>query len=118
MPAWLAKPALPWIAAGMLLIGLIIGFFLLRSAWRAEGAQAVEMAVAHAVEKQRAEDAKRSAELTAQLQGQIQMLEANVAPVREEIRYAPVTKGCGPAVGSAARWVRDALGAGGSPAGR
>jgi hypothetical protein len=69
--AFLAKPALPWIAAGVLLIALVVGFFLLRSAWRAEGAQAVETAVAQAVEKQRAEDAKHSAELTAQLQGQI-----------------------------------------------
>jgi hypothetical protein len=118
MWAWLAKPLVPWIAAGVLLLGLVVGFFLLRSAWRAEGAAAVDAAVAQAVEKQRAEDAKRSAELSAQLEGQIQTLEANVAPVREEIRYVPVTKGCGPAVDRAAKWVRDALGPGGPPARR
>jgi hypothetical protein len=86
------------------------------SKWRKSADAMKAFASIGAVEKQRAEDAKRSAELAAQLQGQIQTLEANVAPVREEIKYVPVTTGCGPSVGRAAQWVRDALGPGRSPA--
>jgi hypothetical protein len=66
--------------------------------------------------EQKAKDAALSAQLIDQLQTQITALQTTAAPVREEIKYVPVTTGCGPAVNRAASWVRDALGAGGSPA--
>jgi hypothetical protein len=116
MLAFLSKPA-TWLVVGLAVVALLtFGFFQVRAAWRAEGEAKADAAAKQAIIDQKAKDAALSAQLVTQLQGQIQTLAANAAPVREEIKYVPVTKGCGPAVNRAADWVRDALGSGGSPA--
>jgi hypothetical protein len=115
LPAWV-----PLVLVVVLIGGAVGGYFLLRSAWQAEGAKACEAATAIAVEAQRAKDAVTSARLVEQQQTYIRELEQSSQQVREEIRYVPVTNNCGPSVKRAADWVRDKLapGASGSPAGR
>lgn len=117
MFAFLSKPA-TWIVVVLAVVALLtFGFIQVRAAWRAEGEAKADAAAKQAIIDQKAKDATLSAQLINQLQSQIQTLAANAAPVREEIKYVPVTKGCGPAVNRAAGWVRDALGGGGPAAG-
>jgi hypothetical protein len=115
LPSWV-----PLILGVVLIAGAVGGYYMLRSAWQAEGAKACEASTAIAVEAQRTQDAATSARLVEQQQAYIHELEQSSQQVREEIRYVPVTNTCGPSVKRAADWVRDKLapGAGGSPAGR
>ena len=109
----------PLVLVVVMIAGAVGGYFLLRSAWQAEGAQACEASTALAVETQRTQDAAMSAKLSEQQQAYIHDLEQSSQQVREEIRYVPVTNTCGPSVKRAADWVRGKLapGPGGSPAG-
>src|SRR5436189_151148 len=113
---------LAWKIGGIaILIVMLAGGY---AAWtyhqREIGAAKVIAADAEAVARQKAKDAETSARLVNELEAKNRALEASAAQVREVIRYVPVTSSCGPAVGSAAKWVRDNLTpqTGGSPAGR
>ncbi len=101
------------------LVALVAGsYFAWAAHERALGAAAVEVADAKAIAKQKEADAALSARLVEEREARIRTLEASAQQVKEIIRYVPVTSSCGPAVGNAAKWVRDNLPsqAGGPPA--
>lgn len=115
LPSWV-----PLALGGLLIAGLIGGYFVWRGQQREIGRQEIIAADAKAIAVQKEADAKLSAALVVKLDAKNRALEASANQVREVIRYVPVTTSCGPAVGNAADWVRGTLApqAGGSPAGR
>ncbi len=115
LPSWV-----PLALGGVLIAGLIAGFFVYREQQREIGRQEIIAADAKAIAVQKEADAKLSADLVNALETKNRALEASANQVREVIRYVPVTSSCGPAVGNAADWVRGSLAPqdGGSPTGR
>ena len=104
------------VAAFLLLFGAYEGWAYHE---RKLGEAAIVAKDAQALAEQKTKDAALSAKLVTEREARIQQLEASAATVRERIIRVPVTTGCGPAVGNAADFVRDALSkAGGPPAGR
>ena len=115
LPSWA-----PLALGGLLIAGLIGGYYVWRGQQREIGRLEIIAADAKAVADQKEKDARLSADLVNALESKNRALEAGATQVREVIRYVPVTSSCGPAVGSAADWVRGSLApqASGSPAGR
>jgi hypothetical protein len=114
LPAWV-----PVAALGVLLAGLVGGFFALRASWQAEGAARVEAANVQAVLAQKEKDARLSAEIISQQQAKLAQLSARAGAALQRIDNAPKTTGCGPVMRDASRGVRELLlGAGQPPAGR
>lgn len=108
------------LALGAALIAIVVGGYL---AWahhqREIGRLEIVAKDAKALADQKEKDAALSARLVNEREDRIRALEATANQVREVIRYVPVTTSCGPAVGNAADFVRDALSqTGGPPAGR
>jgi hypothetical protein len=104
LPSWV-----PLALGGLLIAGLIAGYFGWQAHQREIGAQKVIAADAKAVADQAVKDKALSETLIAKLEGEKRALEASANQVREVIRYVPVTSSCGPAVGNAADWVRGSL---------
>jgi hypothetical protein len=114
LPSWV-----PVAAVGVLLAGLVGGFFALKASWQAEGAAKVIAADQKAVIEQQQKDARLSAELVAQQAAEIATLQDEAQTVITRIDNAPKTTGCGPVMRDASRGVRELFnGAGGAPAGR
>lgn len=105
LPSWA-----PLALGGLLIAGLIGGYYVWRGQQREIGRQEVIAADAKAVAEQAIKDRDLSRELVAYLQNNIAAREATAAPVREVIRYVtPSNCPSDAALGSAADWVRRAL---------
>jgi hypothetical protein len=104
--AWLAPRLVPVVLAVVLVAVAVGGFFLLRSAWRAEGAAAARAEqLEEQAKRDKADRAAAEAELTKRDQA-IAELKASAEAAKKEIENAPVTSTCGPAVGRALDWLR------------
>jgi hypothetical protein len=101
LPSWV-----PFAVVGVLLLGLIGGFFALKASYEAEGAAKVQLADRDAIIKQNAADAAESAKQISIRDKTIGELQKSAGTVREVIQNAPNTSGCGPAVGNALDWLR------------
>jgi hypothetical protein len=114
LPSWV-----PFAALGVLLAGLVGGFFALKASWQAEGAAQVIAANQKAVIEQQEKDARLSAGLVARQAAEIATLQDKAQTVIRRIDNAPKTTGCGPVMRDASHGVRELFGgAGGAPAGR
>ncbi len=115
LPSWV-----PLALGGLLIAGLVAGYFGWVHHQREIGRAEIIAADAKAVADQAVKDKALSERLVVDLEKKNRALEASANQVREVIRYVPVTSSCGPAVGNAADWVRGSLTpqAGGPPAGR
>lgn len=95
-------PAIPilWklIGGGVILAGLVAGFFWVRSTWIAEGERRCAEANRKAVEEQIRQDRALSARLVEGLQRELETLRSNANADRASIVEIPVTTGCGPSV--------------------
>lgn len=110
--AWLAPRLVPVILAGVLVLVAGGGFFLLRSAWRAEGAASARAdQLEEQAKRDKADRAAAEAELTKRDQA-IAELKATADAAKREIENAPSTSTCGPAVGRALDWLRKGTDAG------
>ncbi len=103
-------PWVPFAVAGVLLAGLVGGFFALKASWQAEGAAKVIAADQQAIMKQQAADAKLSDELVANQAAEIAALQDQAQTAIARIDHAPVTTGCGPVMRDASRGVHDLFG--------
>ena len=114
LPSWV-----PFAAVGVLLAGLVGGFFALKASWQAQGAANVIAADQKAVIEQQQKDARLSADLVARQAAEIATLQDKAQTVITRIDNAPKTTGCGPVMRDASHGVRELFdGAGGAPAGR
>ena len=115
----LLPPWVPFAVVGVLLAGLVGGFFALRAAWQAEGAAKVIAADRQAVIEQKERDAALSAALITQQQEQLAALQAEANTIVRRIDNAPKTTQCGPVMRDASRGLHELFGgAGQPPAGR
>jgi len=104
--AWLAPRLVPVILGAALLGSLVAGFFLLRSAWRAEGAATVKAAdLQTQLDQERKDTAEAQAKLAAR-EADFEKIKAANASARKAIEDAPDTSTCGPAVQRALDWLR------------
>lgn len=114
LPSWV-----PFAAIGVLVAGLVGGFFALKASWQAEGAAQVIAADQKAVIEQQQKDARLSADLVARQAAEIATLQDKAQTVITRIDNAPKTTGCGPVMRDASHGVRELFdGAGGAPARR
>ncbi len=114
LPSWV-----PFAAVGVLLAGLVGGFFALKASWQAEGAAQVIAAGQRVVIEQQQKDARLSADLVARQAAEIATLQDKAQTVITRIDNAPKTTGCGPVMRDASHGVRGLFdGTGGAPAGR
>jgi hypothetical protein len=114
LPSWV-----PFALVGVLVAGLVGGFFALRASWQAEGAARVVAADQKALIEQQKRDAALSATLIARQAEQLAELSTRANTVIRRIDNAPVTTGCGPVMRDASRGLRELFGGpGGAPAGR
>jgi hypothetical protein len=116
LPSWV-----PLALGGLLIAGLIGGYFVWRGQQREIGRQEIIAKDAKALAEQKEKDAKLSADLVAELEQRLVNREATAVPVREVIRNVATecSRATGPDVDAAAQWVRDALSeTGRPPAGR
>lgn len=114
----LLPPWVPLALVGLLIVGLIGGYFVWRGQQREIGRQEIIAKDAKALADQAVKDAKLSADLAEQLERKLVNREMTAAPVREVIRNVATecSRATGPDLDAAAGWVRDALSeAGGSP---
>ncbi|HEY4170061.1 MAG TPA: hypothetical protein VGM96_24930 [Reyranella sp.] len=112
-------PWVPFAAVGVLLAGLVGGFFALKASWQEEGAARVIAADQKAVIEQRQKDARLSADLVARQAAEIATLQDKAQTVITRIDNAPKTTGCGPVMRDASHGVRELFdGTGGASAGR
>jgi len=113
LPSWV-----PLAVGGVLIAGLIGGYFVWRGQQREIGRQEIIAKDAKALAEQKEKDAKLSADLVEDLQRKLTARETTVAPVRERIiRVATeCSKATGPDAAAAAGWVSDALSQAGGPA--
>jgi hypothetical protein len=112
--AWLAPRLVPVILGTALVAGLVGGFFLLRSAWRAEGAATVRADDLQVRLDQERAAAKASADALAKREADFQKAAAAAAEAKKAIEDAPDTSTCGPAVQRALDWLRRAPAGAGS----
>ena len=115
LPSWV-----PLALGGLLVAGLVAGYFGWQHHERALGAALVEAADAKAVAEQREKDARLSAELVARQAAELDALRNRAATIITRIERVPVTTGCGPVMRDASRGLQQLFtpGAGGPPAGR
>src|SRR5689334_23327695 len=114
LPSWV-----PFAVIGVLVAGLVGGFFALKGSWQAEGAAQVIAADQKAVIEQQQKDARLSADLVARQAAEIATLQDKAQTVITRIDNAPKTTGCGPVMRDASHGVRELFdGAGGAPARR
>lgn len=114
LPSWV-----PLALAGVLLAALTTGYFVWQAKEREIGRAQIEAADAKALAKQKADDAKLSADIVAKQQVALTALEnkANTSIVRYV--NAPKTTGCGPVMRDASHSVHELfLNPGQPPAGR
>ncbi len=112
-------PWVPFVAIGLLAVGLAVGFFALKGSWQAEGAARVIAADQKAVIEQQQKDARLSAELVARQAAEIAVLQDKAQTVITRIDNAPKTTGCGPVMRDASRGMRELFdGTGGTDPGR
>jgi len=105
LPSWV-----PLALGGLLIAGLIGGYYVWRGQQREIGRQEIIAADAKAVAEQAIKDRDLSRQLIAYMQNNIAQREASAAPVREVIKYVtPSTCAGDAALNSAAEWVRSAL---------
>lgn len=105
LPSWV-----PFALGGLLIAGLIGGYFVWRGQQREIGRQEIIAADAKAIAEQAIKDRDLSRQLVAFLQSNIAQRETTAAPVREVIKYVtPSTCPSDAALDAAARWVRGAL---------
>jgi hypothetical protein len=105
LPSWV-----PLALGGLLIAGLIGGYFVWRGQQREIGRQEVIAADAKAVAEQAIRDRDLSRQLVDYLQNNIAQREATAAPVREVIKYVtPSTCPSDAALDSVSEWVRRAL---------
>jgi len=105
LPSWM-----PLALGGLLIAGLIGGYYVWRGQQREIGRQEIIAADAKAVAEQAIKDRDLSRQLIAYMQNNIAQREASAAPVREVIKYVtPSTCPSDAALNSAAEWVRRAL---------
>ncbi len=115
----LLPPWVPFAVVGVLLAGLVGGFFALRAAWQAEGAAKVIAADRQAVIEQKERDARLSAALIVNQAHQLAELSTRATTVISRIDHATKTTGCGPVMRDASRGLHELFGgAGQPPAGR
>jgi hypothetical protein len=100
-------PWVPFAVAGVLLAGLVGGFFALKASYEAEGAAKVIAADQRAVLKQQAADAELSAALVANQAAEIAALQDKAQTVITRIDHAPTTNGCGPVMRDTSRGMHE-----------
>lgn len=100
---------IPWALGAALVASLVAGFFVIRSAWRAEGAAKVIAEDAKAVAAAQAEAAETSRRLLDAQRGYIRELEQSAATATGTVISAPPSTGCGPTTDSAVDWLRNNL---------
>lgn len=113
LPSWA-----PLALGGLLIAGLIGGYYVWRGQQREIGRLEIIAADAKAVADQKEKDAALSADLVQQLEQKLVNREATTVPVREVIRNVATecSRASGPDLDAAAGWVRDALSAPGRSA--
>lgn len=113
VPSWV-----PIALGGLLIVGLISGYFVWRGQQREIGRQEIIAKDAKALAEQKEKDAKLSAGLVLELQQKLVNRDLAVQPVREVIRNVKTecSNAGGPDVDAAAQWVRDSLSKTGRPA--
>lgn len=116
---WLFKLLPSWVPlalGGVILAGVVGGYFAWQHHERMIGAAAIEASNQKAIIAQQAKDAQLSREQILKLQGRIEQIDATAAPIRERIIHVPVTTSCGPAIAAAADGVRALLNEANRPA--
>ena len=115
----LLPPWLPIVAASVLLLALVAGFFALKAAWQGEAAAQVIAADQKAVIEQKERDAALSAAIIVEQQEKLAALSAQAGAIVRRIDNAPKTTQCGPVMRDASRGVHELFrGAGAAPARR
>lgn len=106
LPSWV-----PLALGGLLIAGLIGGYFVWRGQQREIGRQEIIAKDAKALAEQAVKDAALSASLVQGLRQELNAREATVAPVRERIVRVGTecSKATGPDAAAGGAWVRDAL---------
>lgn len=104
--AWLAPRLIPVILGAALIASLIGGYFMLRSAWRAEGAATIRAEdLQKQLDQEKADTAAAQAALAAR-EAAFLKSQAAAAEAKKAIEDAPDTSTCGPAVQRALDWLR------------
>lgn len=98
----LIPPWAPWALAGVLLVALAGGGYLLKRSWQAEALAAQQI-------KQFEADRKLSAEAIAIRDARLVQVEALASAAKQRIATAPVTTTCGPVMRGVADSVRQQL---------